>query len=124
VSMPSKKAVSRAMVELEYRKINWRSFWPRFIIQQLAALSNVLVPTLDAMQIVGSITKLCRKSGLDISQSGMVPVEKANDYSLLEFHEKWLNSKRTCFSLENAIILIERQRGQIRSSGTEADPRR
>jgi hypothetical protein len=26
VSMPSKKAVSRAMVELEYRKINWRSF--------------------------------------------------------------------------------------------------
>jgi hypothetical protein len=32
---------------------------------------------------------------MDISQFGMFPVEKANDYSLLEFHEKWINSKYT-----------------------------
>jgi hypothetical protein len=60
--------------------------------------------------------------GVDISPLGMFPEEKANDYSLLELHEKWLNSQRTWFSLENAIILIGRQGGQIRPSGTEADP--
>jgi hypothetical protein len=50
-------------------------------------LSNVLVSTLDASQTFGGITKLCRKSGVDISRFGMFPVEKANDYSLLELHE-------------------------------------
>jgi hypothetical protein len=50
---------------------------------------------------------------MDISRFGMFPVEKANDYSLLELHEKWPNSKHEWFSLENAIILIDRQRGQI-----------
>jgi hypothetical protein len=59
---------------------------------------------------------------VDISLFGMFPVEKVNDDSLLELHEKWLNSKHTCFSLENAIILIDRQGGQIQSSGTEAHP--
>jgi hypothetical protein len=84
---------------------------------------NVLAPKLDALQTVGGIAKLCRKSGLDILRFGMFPVEKANDYSLLELPEKWLNSKRAWLSLENTIILIDRQGGQIRSSGTEADPR-
>jgi hypothetical protein len=86
-------------------------------------LSNVLAPTLDALQTVGDITKLCRMSGVDISRFDMFPVEKANDYSLLELHEKWINSKRTWLSLENAIMLIDQQGEQIRSSGTEADPR-
>jgi hypothetical protein len=86
-------------------------------------LSNVLAPTVNALQTIGGITKLCRKSGVDILWFGMFPGEKANDYSLLELHEKWLNSKRTWFSLENALILIDLQGGQIRSSGTEADPR-
>jgi hypothetical protein len=86
-------------------------------------VSNVLAPTLDASQTVGGITKLCRKSGMDVSRFGMFPVEKVNDYSLGELHEKWLNSKRVWLPLENAIILLDRQRGQIRSSGTEADPR-
>jgi hypothetical protein len=94
-----------------------------FIIQQLAALSNVLVPTLDASQTVGGIAKLCRKSGVDILRFGMFPAEKANDDSLLRLYEKWPNSKCTSLSLENAIILIGRQGAQIRSSGTEADPR-
>jgi hypothetical protein len=49
---------------------------------------------LDDSQTVGSMTKLCRKSGMDVSRFGIFPVEKANDYSLLELHEKWLNSKR------------------------------
>jgi hypothetical protein len=53
----------------------------------------------------------------------MFPGEEANDYSLFELHEKWLNSKRTWFSLENAIILTDGQGRQIRSPGTEADPR-
>jgi hypothetical protein len=66
-----------------------------FIIQQLAALSNVLAPTLDASQTVGGITKLCRKSDMGTSRFGMFPVEKVNDYSLLELYEKWLNSERT-----------------------------
>jgi hypothetical protein len=57
-------------------------------------LLNVLAPTLDASQTVDGITKLCRKSGVDISRFGMFPVEKAPDDSLLELHEKWLNSKR------------------------------
>jgi hypothetical protein len=52
----------------------------------------------------------------------MFLVEKVNDYSLLELHEKWPNYKRPWLSLENAIILIDRQEGQIRSSGIEADP--
>jgi hypothetical protein len=86
-------------------------------------LSNVLASTLDASQTVGGITRLCRKSGMDVSRFGMFPFEKANDYSLPAFHEKWTNSTRTWLSLENAIIVIERQGGQIRSSGTEADPR-
>jgi hypothetical protein len=82
-----------------------------------------MAPTLDASQTVGGITKLCRKPGVDISRSGMFPVEKANDHSLLELHEKWVNAKCTWFSLENAIILIDRQGGQTRSSVTEAGPR-
>jgi hypothetical protein len=86
-------------------------------------LSNVLPRTLDASQTAGGITKLCRKSGVDILWFGMFPGEKANDYSLLELHEKWLNSERAWLSLENSIILIGRQGGQIRSSVTEADPR-
>jgi hypothetical protein len=53
----------------------------------------------------------------------MFPGEKANDYLLVELHEKWLNSKRTRFSSENAIMFIDRQGGQIRSSGTEAGAR-
>jgi hypothetical protein len=53
----------------------------------------------------------------------MFSVEKANDYLLLELHEKWLNSKSSWLTFENAIILIDRQGEQIRSSGTEADPR-
>jgi hypothetical protein len=61
---------------------------------------------------------------VDISRFGMFPVEKVNDYSLLNPHEKWLNSKRAWFSLENAMMLIDRQGGEIRSSGTRADPRR
>jgi hypothetical protein len=43
---------------------------------------------LNASQTGGGITKLSRKSGVDISRFGMFPVEKANDYSLLELHEK------------------------------------
>jgi hypothetical protein len=78
---------------------------------------------LNASQTVGSITKLCRKSGADISRFGMFPVETTNDSSLLELLEKWLNSQRTWLSLENAILLIDRQGGSIRSPGTEADPR-
>jgi hypothetical protein len=60
---------------------------------------------------------------MDISRFGLFPVEKANDYSLLELHEKRLNVEHTWLSLENAIILIDQQGGKIRSSGTEADHR-
>jgi hypothetical protein len=42
---------------------------------------------LDASQTAGGITKLCRNSGVDILRFGMFPVQKANDYSLLELHE-------------------------------------
>jgi hypothetical protein len=58
-------------------------------------LFNLLAPTLDASQAVGGITKLCKRSGMGISRFGMFTAEKANDYPLLELHEKWLNSKRT-----------------------------
>jgi hypothetical protein len=51
----------------------------------------------------------------------MFPGEKANDYSLLELHEKLLNPKRAWFSSENAIMFIDWQGGQIRSSVAEAD---
>jgi hypothetical protein len=44
-----------------------------------------------ASQTVRGITKLCRKSGVNISRFGVFPVEKANDYLLLELHENWLN---------------------------------
>jgi hypothetical protein len=76
-------------------------------------LSNVLAPTVDASQTVGGIIKLCRKWGVDISRFGMFPGEKANDYLLLEFHEKWLHSKHTWLSLENAIMLIDRREGKF-----------
>jgi hypothetical protein len=59
---------------------------------------------------------------MDISRFGMFPGEKANDYLLLEFHEKWIDSKCTWLSLENTIILTDRKGAQIRSSGIEADP--
>jgi hypothetical protein len=93
--MPSEKTVSRGMTGFEYRKKSMGGLPDRFIIQQLAAMSNVLVPTLDASQTGGGITKLCRKSGVGILRFAIFPVEKANDYSLLELHEKWLNSNRT-----------------------------
>jgi hypothetical protein len=48
----------------------------------------VLTPTLDTSQTVGGIINLCRKSGVDISRFGMFPIEKTNDYSPLELHEK------------------------------------
>jgi hypothetical protein len=83
-------------------------------------LSNVLAPTLDAWQTVSDIIKLYRKSGVDISRFGMFPVEKGNDYSLFELHEKWLNSKRPWFSLENPIILINRQGGRERKFDRQA----
>jgi hypothetical protein len=41
----------------------------------------------------------------------LFPVDKVNDYSLFELREKWLNSKHAWLSLENAIILIDRQGG-------------
>jgi hypothetical protein len=72
---------------------------------------------------VGGSIRLCQKSGVDISRFGMFPVEKVNDYSLLEAHEQWQNSKCTWLSLENTIILIDQQGGSILSSGTEVDPR-
>jgi hypothetical protein len=50
-------------------------------------LSKVLAQTLDLSQAVGGITKLCRKSSVDISRFGMFPVEKVNDYSLLRLQE-------------------------------------
>jgi hypothetical protein len=68
---------------LNIEKINWQSSWQGFIIQQLAALLNILAPTLDTSQTVGGISKSCRKTGVDISRFGMFPVEKTNDYSLL-----------------------------------------
>jgi hypothetical protein len=111
--MPSAKAVSQGITEFEYREINWRSSWPRFIIQQLAALSNVLAPTPDASQTVGGNAKLSRKSGVDISRFGMFPVEKANDHLLLELHEKRLNSTRIWSSLENKIMFIDLQGGKF-----------
>jgi hypothetical protein len=85
-------------------------------------LPNVLAPGPDASQTADGVTKLCQKSGVYISQFGMFPGEKVINYSLLEFDEKWLNFKHTWSSLEDTIILIERQGGKIRSSGTEADP--
>jgi hypothetical protein len=85
-------------------------------------LFNLLAPTLDASQTVGGITELCRKPGMDISRFGMFPVETANESSLPELQEISLNSKRTWFPLENAIILVDRQGGQIRSSGNETGP--
>jgi hypothetical protein len=66
-------------------------------------LLNVLAPTLDASQSVGGIIKLCRKSGVDISRFGMFPFEKANDYSLLELHEKWRNSKCTYMQISSDV---------------------
>jgi hypothetical protein len=57
--VPSEKVVSRGIIILNIEKINCRSFWPRLIIHQLTALSDVLAPTLDASQTVGGITKLC-----------------------------------------------------------------
>jgi hypothetical protein len=76
------------MIEFEYRENQLAVFLTEPIIQQLAALRNVLAPTPEASQTVGGITKLCRKSGVDISRFGMFSVEKANDYSLLGLHEK------------------------------------
>jgi hypothetical protein len=92
--MPSAKAVSRGMIEFEYRENQLAVFLTGVHHPATRGRENVLAPTLDALQTVGSNTKSCRKSGVDISRFGMFPVEKANDYSLLELHEKWLNFKR------------------------------
>jgi hypothetical protein len=54
----------------------------------------VLASMLDDSQTVGGITKLYRNAGADISRFGTFPVEKVNDDSLLELHEKWPTSIR------------------------------
>jgi hypothetical protein len=79
--MLSEKAVSRGMIEFEYRENQLAVFLTEVRHPAVAALSNVLTPTLDASQTVGRITKLCRKLGVAISRFGMFPVEKTNDYS-------------------------------------------
>jgi hypothetical protein len=121
--MPSGKAVSRGLIEFKYRENQLVVFLTE--VHHPATHSLVECPgtKLDASQTAGGITKLCRKSGVDILQFSMFPVESANDHSLLELHEKWLNSKRTWFSLENSITLIDRQGGKIRSSRIEVDLR-
>jgi hypothetical protein len=123
VSMPSAKAVSRGMVEFEYRE-NQLAVFPTEIHHQAAR---------DLIECTGANAGRfanCRRHGQIVPKVGRgyfairhVLCRKANDYSLLELYAKWLNSERTWLSLENAIILIDRQGGQIRSSGTEADRR-
>jgi seryl-tRNA(Sec) selenium transferase len=70
----------------------------------------------------GGINNLCRKSGVDISRFGTFPVEKANDYSLLELHESGqiLNIHGHHWKMP---LYSSTGREQIRSSGTEADSR-
>jgi hypothetical protein len=121
--MPSEKAVSRGMIEFEYRKNQLTVFLTEVRHPATHGFVDCTGTNAGRFANCSLIIKLCRNSGVDILWFGMFPVEKANDYSLLELHEKWLNSKCTWLSLENAIILIKRQGGQIRTSGTEANPR-
>jgi hypothetical protein len=123
VSIPSETAVFRGMREFECRENQLAVFLTE--VHHPATRGFVECTGTNAGRFAN-----CRRHHQIVPKVGRgflvvwhLPVEMANDYSLLELHEKWLNSKRTWFTLENAIILIDRQGGQIRSSGTEADPR-
>jgi hypothetical protein len=59
----------------------------KFIVHELACLLSVLAPTLDTLQTIGRIPKLCRKADFNISRLDVFPIEKANNQSLLELHE-------------------------------------
>jgi hypothetical protein len=123
MNMPNETAVSRGMVEFEYRE------------NQLAVfLTKVHHPvTRGLVECVGANARRfanCRwhhqivpKVGLGYLAVGHVSCQESKQLFAIELHEKWLNSKRAWSSLENDIIVIDRHTGQIRSSGTEADPR-
>jgi hypothetical protein len=95
VSVPNEKAVSRGMMEFEYRENQLALFLTEIHHPVTRGLVECTGTNTDASQTVAGITKLCRKSGVDIWRFGMFPVEKADDYSLPELHEKWLHSKCT-----------------------------
>jgi hypothetical protein len=96
VSMPSEKFVARGMIESEYRENQLERFLSEVHHPATRGLVEYTGTNAGRFANCRRHHQLCRKSGVNISWFGMFPVEKANDYSLLELHEKWLNSKCTC----------------------------
>jgi hypothetical protein len=95
VSMRSEKAASRRMIEFEYRENQLTVF-----------LTEVHHPaTRGLLECTGTNPGRlanCRRHHQIVPKVGRgylvirhAPLEKANDDSLRELHEKWLNSKRT-----------------------------
>jgi hypothetical protein len=107
VSTPSEKLVARGIIEFEHRENQLEGFLTEVHHPATRGLVECTGTKAGRFANCRRHHQLCRKSGVNISWFGMFPVEKANDYSLLELHEKWLNSKRTWSSLENAIVLID-----------------
>jgi hypothetical protein len=124
VSMPNEKAISRGMIEFEYRENQSAVFLTEVHHPATRGLVECTGTNAGRFANCRRHHQLCRKSGMNILRFGMFPIEKANGYSLLELHEKWLNSKCAWSSLENAIVLIDQQGGQTRSSGIEAGPQK
>jgi hypothetical protein len=93
--MPSQKAVSRGMMEFEYRENQLAILLAE--VHHPATRSLVECTGTNAGRFANSRWhhQILPKLGVDISRFGMFPVEKANDYSLPGLHEKWTNSKRT-----------------------------
>jgi hypothetical protein len=123
VSMPNEQALSQGMIEFEC----WENQLAVFLTEVYHPSTRSLVEC--AGTNAGRFAN-CRRHHQIVPKIGRgyllvrrFPVEKANNHSPLELHEKCLNSKCTWVSLENAIILIDWHGGQIRSSGTEANPR-
>jgi hypothetical protein len=123
VIIRSERAISRGMIEFESRESQLAVFLTE--VHHPATRGFVECTGTNAGHFANCRRhrQIVPKVGRGYLAARHVPCREREYYSLLELHEQWLNSKRTWLLLENAITLINRQGGEIRSSGTEADPR-
>jgi hypothetical protein len=92
--MLSEKAVSRGIIEFEYRENQLAVFLTEVHCPATRSFVECIGTNAGRFANCGRHHQIVSKSGVDLSRFGMFPVKKANDYSLLELNEKWLNYKR------------------------------
>jgi hypothetical protein len=89
VSMPSDKAVSRRMTAFKCQENQLAVFLTEIHHPATRSLVECAGTNAGRFENCGRYHQIVPKVGRGYLWFGMFPVEKANDYSLLELHEKW-----------------------------------